>query len=35
MIREELKNLRWYHYSELGDLEIIVKANSKTISKIK
>ncbi|MCI9233321.1 MAG: DUF1700 domain-containing protein [Bacilli bacterium] len=35
MIMRELKNLRWYHYNELGDLKIIVKANSDTIAKMK
>lgn len=35
MVMNELKNLRWYHYSELGNLKIIVKVNSNTIDKIK
>ena len=35
MIMRELKNLRWYHYSELGNIQIIVKANASTIDKMK
>lgn len=35
MIMKELKHLHWYHYSELGDLKIIVIANANTIGKIK
>ncbi len=35
MVMRELKNLRWYHYSELGDLKIVVQANANTIHKLK
>lgn len=35
MIMTELKNLRWYHYNELGNVKIIVKANSNTTYKLK
>ncbi|MCI8544820.1 MAG: DUF1700 domain-containing protein [Bacilli bacterium] len=35
MVLTELKNLRWYHYSELRNLKIVVKANANTIGKLK
>lgn len=35
LIIDELKELRWYEYQELRDLQIIVKANHHTIEKIR
>lgn len=35
MVLTELKSLHWYHYNELRDLKIVVKANANTIDKIK
>ncbi len=35
MVIKELKNLRWYHYSELGKVKIVIKANASTVDKMK